>query len=129
MWPLGYFKMTAGHHLGFGPTGNNILRSADLKNDILETNTFPTYGHWKFSKWTPFGQFYPTGSSAVQSGDLKTLPWNETASGPEDPLRGLWPVEIFQCEVGRSTVISRYAGPLIVNIHTSYTDVCAMLEM
>jgi len=35
---LSLFKMAAGRHLGFGPTGSSAIRSADLENPTLELN-------------------------------------------------------------------------------------------
>jgi len=38
LWPFEVFKMAAGHHLGFDPTGNGAVRSILPENPTLEPN-------------------------------------------------------------------------------------------
>jgi len=68
--------MADGHDLGFRPTGNRDIRSADPKTLPTRSEShdpLQKYGHWKISKTTAGRHlgFGPTGNSAIRSADLE----------------------------------------------------------
>jgi len=70
---LKFFKMAAGRHLGFDPTGNGAVRSVVPKNPTLEPNTKSI--RWRVAELWPFEVFHTqTGHRTLDIGH-RTRKW------------------------------------------------------